>query len=76
VLLQKALPAHLRGRIFSLEFALHTLVSSGATLATATALDRLGVAPRTLAATLALCFLVPAALWGLGARVRPIQPVR
>lgn len=76
VLLQKALPAHLRGRIFSLEFALHTLVSSGATLATATALDRLGVAPRTLATTLALCFLVPAALWGLGARLRPIQPVR
>lgn len=76
VLLQQALPAHLRGRVFSLEFATHTLVSSAATVATAIALDRLGFAPRTLATTLALCFLVPAALWRLRPSVRPIQPVR
>jgi MFS family permease len=76
VLLQQALPAHLRGRIFSLEFALHTLVSSGATLATAVALDHLGFAPRGLATALALCFLVPAALWARRTRARTIQPVR
>ena len=63
VLLQQALPASLRGRVFSLEFALHTLVSSGATYATATALDRHGQEPRVLAAALALVFLVPALGW-------------
>jgi len=63
VLLQQTLPAWLRGRVFSLEFATHTLVSSTATFATASALDRLGLDPRALAAGLALCFLVPAAAW-------------
>lgn len=74
VLLQQTVPASLRGRIFSLEFATHTLVSSTATFATAAALDRLGVQPRTLATVLALCFLPPAAAWAIST-VRQRRPL-
>jgi MFS family permease len=69
VLLQKAVPAEVRGRVFSLEFALHTLVSASSSFSTALALDQFGLAPRPLAAGLALVFLLPAAAWTLASRV-------
>jgi MFS family permease len=76
VLLQKALPAEVRGRVFSLEFALHTLVSAGSSFGMAVALDRFGFTPRALALALALCFVVPACAWAaLAGRSRAHEAV-
>lgn len=69
VLLQQALPADLRGRVFGLEFALYTLVAAAATYGTAMALDIYGFAPRVMAAALAASFLLPALLWAIGTRL-------
>lgn len=65
VLLQLAVDARVRGRIFALELALHTLVSATAILLTGIGLDRLHIPPRTLATTLAVFFLVPAIAWAV-----------
>jgi MFS family permease len=65
VLLQLAVDAKVRGRIFALELALHTFISASAILLTGIALDRLGVAPRTLAFGLGAFFLLPAAAWAV-----------
>lgn len=65
VLLQLAVDARVRGRIFALELALHTLVSATAILLTGIGLDRLHIPPRTLATTLAVFFLVPAVAWAV-----------
>ena len=71
VLLQTAVPDRYRGRIFALDFALLTLVSAASSYATALALDRLGIGPRTLALCLGILFLVPAAAWW---RATPFAP--
>lgn len=65
VLLQLAVEPAVRGRIFALELALHTLVSAAAILLTGIGLDRLHIPPRTLATVLAACFLVPAVIWAV-----------
>jgi MFS family permease len=75
VLLQKAVPPEVRGRVFSLEFALHTLVSASSSYGMAVAIDRFGLAPRRLTIGLALCFLLPAAAWAASnMRGRPGRP--
>ena len=65
VLLQLAVDAKVRGRIFALELALHTFVSAAAILLTGIALDRLHIPPRTLATGLGAFFLLPAAAWAI-----------
>ncbi len=65
VLLQMVVEAKVRGRIFALELALHTLVSATAILLTGIALDRLHIPPRTLATGLGAFFLLPAIVWGI-----------
>jgi hypothetical protein len=60
VLLQTAVPNRLLGRIFAAEFALVTLILSASSVATALAVDRLALSPRTLAAAFAVFFLGPA----------------
>jgi MFS family permease len=63
VLLQSSVPDAFRGRVFAIEFALLTLVSSTAGYATGLALDWGGIGPRPLAAGLGAAFLVPAFAW-------------
>lgn len=73
VLLQLAVDASVRGRIFALELALHTFVSAAAILLTGYGLDTLHLAPRTLATALGAFFLLPALVWAIadrGARLR------
>jgi len=65
VLLQMVVDASVRGRIFALELAVHTFVSAAAILLTGIGLDRLHIAPRTLAAGLGAFFLLPAAVWAI-----------
>ncbi|MGI8671703.1 MAG: MFS transporter [Luteitalea sp.] len=78
VLLQLAVAAEVRGRFFALELALHTFVSAAAILLTGAGLDRVQIAPRTLALTLGAFFLLPAAAWTVALRrapiVKPIGP--
>ena len=59
VLLQTEVPDRLLGRIFAAEFALVTLILSTTSVATALAIDRFDLSPRTLAAGFALFFLGP-----------------
>lgn len=68
VLLQTAVPDAFRGRVFALEFALLTLVSSTTGYVTGLALDWAGYGPRPLAAVLGAAFLVPAVVWWRRAR--------
>lgn len=68
VLLQLAVEATVRGRIFALELALHTFVSAAAILLTGYGLDTLHIAPRTLATALGAFFLIPAIVWALADR--------
>lgn len=65
VLLQLEVDSSVRGRIFALELALHTLISASAILLTGVGLDRLHIPPRALATGLGAFFLVPAALWAV-----------
>ncbi len=65
VLLQLSVDTRVRGRIFALELALHTLVAAAAILLTGLGLDRLQIAPRTLATGIGAFFLLPALAWGL-----------
>jgi hypothetical protein len=65
VLLQLAVEARIRGRIFALELALHTFVSAAAILLTGIGLDRLHIPPRTLATGLGAFFLFPAVAWAI-----------
>jgi hypothetical protein len=65
VLLQLSVDARVRGRIFALELALHTFVAAAAILLTGIGLDRLQIAPRTLATGLGAFFLLPAAAWAV-----------
>ena len=68
VLLQLNVPDAYRGRVFAIDFALLTLLSSAASYATGLGLDRGGIAPRVMAAILGAVFLVPAAGWLLARR--------
>lgn len=69
VLLQLAVDAHVRGRIFALELALHTFMSAAAILLTGIGLDRLHLPPRTLATGLGAFFLLPAIGWAVALRL-------
>jgi hypothetical protein len=73
VLLQSSVPDTFRGRVFAIEFALLTLISSTTAYATGLALDWAGIGPRALAAGLGAAFLVPACAWWRRVRegVRP-----
>ena len=68
VLLQLAVEARVRGRIFALELSLHTLVSATAILLTGHGLDTLHLPPRTLATALGAFFLLPALVWMIADR--------
>lgn len=74
VLLQLAVDAHVRGRIFALELAVHTFVSAAAILLTGIGLDRLHIPPRTLATALGAFFLLPAIVWTAALMTRRAQP--
>jgi len=63
VLLQMEVPDRFRGRVFSAELAMVTLVTSVSSYATAFELDHLGRSPRLLAFALGLMFCVPGTLW-------------
>lgn len=72
VLLQLTVPDAYRGRVFAIDFALLTAVSSAASYATGLGLDRAGITPRAMAAIIGALFLLPAAAWF--ARRRKIDP--
>ncbi len=63
VLLQMEVPDRFRGRVFSAELAMVTLVTSISSYATADQLDRVGRSPRMLSFALGVLFCVPGALW-------------
>ena len=63
VLLQMEVPDRFRGRVFSAELALVTLVTSISSYGTAYELERLGHSPRLLSFALGLMFCVPGVLW-------------
>ncbi len=63
VLLQMEVPDRFRGRVFSAELAMVTLVTSLSSYATAFALDRVGRSPRLLSFALGAMFGVPGLLW-------------
>ena len=70
VLLQLAVDARVRGRIFALELALHTFMSASAILLTGYGLDTRHIPPRTLATALGAFFLLPALVWSVADRSR------
>ncbi len=68
VLLQIAVPDSFRGRVFAAELIAIALVQSVMTYASAVALDRAGIEPRTLAVVIGLALWIPATLWYVFAR--------
>jgi len=68
-LLQQTVPDAFRGRVFAAEMALLTLVLSLSTYLTGLFLDA-GQSPRTVAAGLALLFLLPGTFWTITGRKR------
>jgi len=63
VLLQLEVPDRFRGRVFAVELALVTLVTSLSSYWTAYELDRVGRSPRLLSFALGTMFCVPGLLW-------------
>jgi MFS family permease len=63
VLLQLEVPDRFRGRVFSAELALVTLVTSLSSYWTGYQLDRAGRSPRALAFVLGVMFCVPGTIW-------------
>jgi MFS family permease len=63
VLLQLELPDRFRGRVFAVELAMVTLVTSVSSYWTAYELDRAGRSPRMLSLVLGLLFCAPGVLW-------------
>jgi MFS family permease len=63
VLLQLEVPDRFRGRVFSAELAMVTLVTSASSYWTAYELDRAGRSPRVLSFVLGLLFCAPGLLW-------------
>ena len=63
VLLQMEVPDRFRGRVFSAELAMVTLVTSISSYATAYQLDHVGRSPRLLSFALGFMFCVPGVLW-------------
>ena len=68
VLLQIAVPDSFRGRVFAAELIAIALVQSVMTYASAVALDRAGMDPRTLAVAIGLALWIPGTLWYVFAR--------
>ncbi len=64
-LLHLSVPSRLRGRVFAMDMGLHTLVVSLSNFLIGKGKDRLGLAPRALAAWLGVFLLLPAILWTL-----------
>jgi MFS family permease len=70
VLLQMSVPDRFRGRVFAIDFAFMTLVSSMMSYVTGLALDTLHLGPRALAVALGMAYLIPALVWtGLARRL-------
>jgi MFS family permease len=63
VLLQLEVPDRFRGRVFSAELAMVTLVTSASSYWTAYELDRAHRSPRLLSLVLGLLFFAPGVLW-------------
>lgn len=63
VLLQTAVPDAFRGRVFAAELMAIAVVQSVMTYASAAALDRAGMDPRTLAMVIGFALWIPAAVW-------------
>jgi MFS family permease len=76
VLLQLEVPDRFRGRVFAVELALVTLVTSASSYWTGYQLDHVGRSPRTLSFALGVMFCVPGALWlAIQPRWRDHEPV-
>ena len=76
VLLQLEVPDRFRGRVFAVELALVTLVTSASSYWTGYELDRVGRSPRMLSFVLGAMFCVPGALWlAIQTRWREREPV-
>jgi MFS family permease len=79
VLLQTAVPDAFRGRVFAAELMAIAIVQSVMTYASAAALDRAGMDPRTLAMVIGFALWIPATLWYFFARPlfkEPLAPPR
>ncbi|HZR24118.1 MAG TPA: MFS transporter [Vicinamibacterales bacterium] len=63
VLLQMEVPDRFRGRVFSAELAMVTLITSASSYWTAYELDRIGRSPRLLSFALGAMFCLPGTLW-------------
>lgn len=76
VLLQLTVPDALRGRVFSAELLLFTLVFCASTWTTAYALDQLGTDPRLLVGVCGGALVIPGVLWHVLSRSRrgPASP--
>ena len=75
VLLQLEVPDRFRGRVFAVELALVTLVTSASSYWTGYELDHVGRSPRMLSFALGVMFCVPGILWLLfQARWREREP--
>ncbi len=70
VLLQLRVPDELRGRVFSAELALFTVVFCAVTYGTGFALDELGWSPRRLAALAGGSLIIPGCIWFLATRAK------
>jgi len=68
-LLQQTVPDAFRGRVFAAEMALLTLILSFSTYLTGLFLDA-GLSPRSVAAGLALLFMLPGTFWTVAGRRR------
>jgi MFS family permease len=69
VLLQLEVPDKLRGRVFSLEFALLIVAIAASNYVTGYALDVAQLSPREVAAWLGTYFLIPGTLWLIAQRL-------
>lgn len=74
-LAQHATEPHVRGRLFSLEFGVMTLISASVSWTTGVADDLLGLDPRTIMACSGMVLLVPAMCWTLVLSLAPDRKV-
>ena len=73
-LLALTVPEEVRGRAFALDTMMFTLVMALSSYCTGAAMDRLGIAPRTLMAFLGVLLIVSLVAWTTSQRSTPLRP--